>query len=171
MPTKTTTKHAAPKASASKAAKTAASAKSPTRSRSAVKPVRSSKAAQEESVAVAGETEGKVTPALRATPTEAAGTKPAPAAATKSAFAPITAKKAPAKATPPEPEPAPKAVVESVSLIEAHIPKPKRAASDEAVKRTFLPPISRIRATPVAPKPEREKIGRASCREEGAARG
>jgi translation initiation factor IF-2 len=46
--------------------------------------------------------------------------------------------------------------METVSLIEEHVPKPKRAASEDAVKRTFLPPISRIRATPsaVAPVPE-----------------
>src|SRR6185312_14765666 len=54
---------------------------------------------------------------------------------TKSAFVPITAKKAPARApapaaaTPVAPEPPmpAKHVVESVSLIEPHTPKPRRA--------------------------------------------
>ena len=79
---------------------------------------------------------------------------------TKSGFAPITAKKtparapAPAAATPVAPEPA-KHVVESVSLIEPHTPKPRRAPADEATKRTILPPISRIRTPAPAPEPPR----------------
>ncbi len=156
MPTKTTTKNPAPKGSASKAAKPAAAAKSSTRSRTAVKPAKSPKATKEEKVTVAGKTDGETKPPMRATPSVAPATKPAPAAATKSAFAPITAKKTLSTAAPAEPAPAPKAAVESVSLIEAHVPKPKRATSGEAVKRTFLPPISRIRAAPAAPEPMRE---------------
>ncbi|HEY1581632.1 MAG TPA: translation initiation factor IF-2 [Chthoniobacterales bacterium] len=71
--------------------------------------------------------------------------------ATKSAFAPITARKpAPKAAPPPEPEPTAKPPVETVSLIDPHVPKPKRAP-DEAAKRAILPPISRIRATPPSP--------------------
>ena len=156
MPTKTTTKTPTPKASASKAAKPAASAKSSTRPRAAVKPAKSSKTAKEGDVAVADKADGATSPPMRTAPTALPATKAPQAAATKSAFAPITAKKTPAKAAPVEPAPAPKAAVESVSLIEAHIPKPKRATSDEAVRRTFLPPISRIRATPAAPEPLRE---------------
>jgi translation initiation factor IF-2 len=54
-------------------------------------------------------------------------------------------------------------VLETVSLIEEKKPRPKRADGDAATKRSFLPPISRIRATqeppavavapPVAPAP------------------
>ena len=149
MPTKTTTKTSAPKASASKAAKPAASAKSSTRSKPAAK---TSKAAKEEKAPVATKADGATAPAVSA-PKPAAVEKPA----TKSAFAPITAKRAPAKTAPVEPAPAPKQpAVESVSLIEPHVAKPKRAASAEGVKKTFLPPISRIRATPTAPEPVRE---------------
>ena len=149
MPTKTTTKTSAPKASASKAAKPAASAKSSTRSKPAAK---TSKAAKEEKAPVATKADGATAPAVSA-PKPAAVEKPA----TKSAFAPITAKRAPAKTAPVELAPAPKQpAVESVSLIEPHVAKPKRAASAEDVKKTFLPPISRIRATPTAPEPVRE---------------
>ncbi len=45
---------------------------------------------------------------------------------------------------------------ESVSLIDKDKPKPKRPATDEGVKRTVLPPISRLR-TPAAPPPIAEK--------------
>ena len=149
MPTKTTTKTSAPKASASKAAKPAAAAKSSTRSKPAAK---TSKAAKEEKAPVATKADGATAPAVSA-PKPAAVEKPA----TKSAFAPITAKRAPAKTAPVELAPAPKQpAVESVSLIEPHVAKPKRAASAEGVKKTFLPPISRIRATPTAPEPVRE---------------
>ena len=48
-----------------------------------------------------------------------------------------------------------KHVVESVSLIEPHTPKPRRAPADEATKRTILPPISRIRTPAPAPEPPR----------------
>jgi translation initiation factor IF-2 len=153
MPTKTTTKTPAPKASAGKAAKPAASAKSSPRSRTTAKPARSSKTAKEESAVVAARTDGEVS---------AGGlTTTAPKPAPKSAFAPITAKKPPVKAPPvvePPPPPAPTARhnVESLSLIEPHVPKPKRATTGETVKRTILPPISRIRATPVAPEPVQE---------------
>ena len=149
MPTKTTTKTSAPKASASKAAKPAASAKSSTRSKPTAK---TSKAAKEEKAPVATKADGAKAPVVSA-PKPAAVEKPA----TKSAFAPITAKRAPAKTAPVELAPAPKQpAVESVSLIEPHVAKPKRAASAEGVKKTFLPPISRIRATPTAPEPVRE---------------
>jgi translation initiation factor IF-2 len=44
-----------------------------------------------------------------------------------------------------------KPVLETVSLIEEKKPRPKRADGDAATKRSFLPPISRIRATPDPP--------------------
>src|SRR5450755_2300882 len=49
------------------------------------------------------------------------------------------------------PKPAPKPVMETVSLIEEKKPRQKRAEGDGAIKRPFLPPISRIRATPEHP--------------------
>ena len=164
MATKTTTKTTAPKASATKAAKSATSAKSSIRSRTAVKPgAKSSKAAKEEVA---------VTKAVaKAKPVMTASLKTVPA--TKSAFAPITAKKTPPKAPPvaPETAPAPKPVMETVSLIEEHVPKPKRAVSDDAVKRTFLPPISRIRAIPTPPAPVPEKLSAPVAVEPPAAAG
>ena len=55
------------------------------------------------------------------------------------------------------PKPAPKRVMETVSLIEEKRPRQKRAEGDAAVKRSFLPPISRIHSplepTPVAVAP------------------
>jgi translation initiation factor IF-2 len=159
MPAKTTTtKTKADKTPARKTPKPAASAKSSsTRSRSAVKPAKSSKTEAGHEVTVAEESDGQAATAPTTKRRELAA--PASRAPTKSAFAPITAKKAPAApAAPVAPEPpAPKATVESVSLIDPHVPKPKRAPSDEAVKRTILPPISRIRATAAAPEPVREE--------------
>jgi translation initiation factor IF-2 len=136
MATKTTTKSKAPKAPARKTAKSAAPVKSSsTRSRSGVKPATGATATEPEKIGVPSEE--------AATTGRAQQTNP-PVTITKSAFAPITAKK-----TQPKPIPAPEApakpAVESVSLIEPHAPKPKRAPNDESVKRTILPPISRIR--------------------------
>ncbi|MBA2435387.1 MAG: translation initiation factor IF-2 [Verrucomicrobiota bacterium] len=155
MPTKTTTKTKAAKAPARKtAARSAAPAKSsPTRSRPTA--ARSSKSDASTETAVADKAPEPATAAPAAPAKSAAPAKPT-VAATKSAFAPITAKKQPAKptaTTAAEPAPAPKPAVESVSLIEPHTPKPKRAPTEDGVKRTFLPPISRIRATPAAPEP------------------
>src|SRR5947207_2506619 len=45
------------------------------------------------------------------------------------------------------PKPAPKRVMETVSLIEEKKPRQKRTDADEAIKRSFLPPISRIHAS------------------------
>ncbi|MEY2564038.1 MAG: translation initiation factor [Verrucomicrobiota bacterium] len=50
-------------------------------------------------------------------------------------------------------KPAPKPVMETVSLIEEKKPRPKRTEAETATKRSFLPPISRIRATPEPPPP------------------
>jgi translation initiation factor IF-2 len=152
MATKTTSKSAAPKASTPKATKSVAAAKSSIRSRPAAKPVAKSAKAAKEEVAVPAKAVAKGNPAVTAPP------KAAPA--TKSAFAPITARKVPPKPEPTATEaaPAPKPVMETVSLIEEHVPRPKRPASDNAVKRTFLPPISRIRATPAAPAPLPENL-------------
>ncbi|MBA3608707.1 MAG: translation initiation factor IF-2, partial [Chthoniobacterales bacterium] len=160
MPTKTTTKTKAAKAPARKtAAKSAAPAKSST-TRSRTTPAKSSKTAAPEESAVVEKTPAKPVPSAPAPPAKT----PAPAkpvvTATKSAFAPITAKPQPAQtATPAAAEPAPekKPAVESVSLIDPQTPKPKRAPAAEGTKRTFLPPISLIRATPSAPEPALEE--------------
>ncbi len=159
MPTKTTTKTKAAKAPARKtAAKTAAPAKS--------------SSARSKTAKAEPNKETPVAESASAKPTAAAPSQPAPPAkpaappkpavtATKSAFAPITAKGQPAKSATPaasEPAAAPKPVVESVSLIDEPTAKPKRAPATDGVKRTFLPPISRIRATPAAPaEPVREE--------------
>jgi translation initiation factor IF-2 len=53
----------------------------------------------------------------------------------------------------PKPKPAAPRTMETVSLIDEKKPKPKRAEADgAAAKRTFLPPISRLRE-PAAPPP------------------
>ncbi len=53
----------------------------------------------------------------------------------------------PAAVETPPPKPAPKSRAETVSLIDEAKPRAKRTAEEEKVKRTVLPPISRIRAT------------------------
>ncbi|MGI8890432.1 MAG: translation initiation factor IF-2 [Chthoniobacterales bacterium] len=165
MPTKTTTKSTASKSPARKAAKPAASAKSSTRPRTtAAKTAKTTKvkekaepAAQTLEAAPATKPVSAAPPPKPPSPPKAAAAKPANVA-TKSAFAPITAKRAPAKtATPPPDEPAPKPVVETVSLIDPQTPKKRTPADDAAAKQSILPPISRIRATPSpAPEPMRE---------------
>jgi translation initiation factor IF-2 len=90
------------------------------------------------------------------TPTKSARASSTAVAAKTRSHAESTAKShaAPAKSVE-APKPAPKPVMETVSLIDEKKPRPKRAESDPATKRSFLPPISRIRATPepVAPGP------------------
>ncbi|MGI8957632.1 MAG: translation initiation factor IF-2 N-terminal domain-containing protein [Chthoniobacterales bacterium] len=160
MPTKTTTKTKAAKAPARKAAaKSAAPAKSST-ARSRIAAVKSSKSDAAEETPVAESSNNKPVTSVPAATAKPVAPHKSAVTATKSAFAPITAKRQPAKPTAPttpEPAPAPKPVVESVSLIEPHTPKPKRPPAAEGAKHTFLPPISRIRATPAAPEPVREE--------------
>jgi translation initiation factor IF-2 len=50
-------------------------------------------------------------------------------------------------------KPEKKPAMETVSLIEEKKPRPKRTEAEAASKRSFLPPISRIRATPEPPAP------------------
>ncbi len=54
---------------------------------------------------------------------------------------------------PASPKPTPRTRTQTVSLIDEVQPRPRRAESEEKTKRSVLPPISRIRATPepVAP--------------------
>jgi len=144
MATKTTTKSKVPKAPAvRKTGKPVAAAprSSPRPRSTAPKPAKPVKP-----VTVAAEEKG-VEPITTVKPREAV--KPA---VTKSAFTPITGKKPVASAPPipSEPPPPPKPAMESVSLIEPHMPKTRRTPVDDMTKRTILPPISRIRA-PIPP--------------------
>ncbi len=160
MPTKTTTKSTATKAPARKAAKSTA-AKSSTRSRAKTKTTKTakpSKATKAEEPAAAPTKDGAAEAKAPVKPPARPGKTTAPTPpVTKSAFAPITAKRpAPAPVTPVTLEPPPvKPAVESVSLIDPQAPKPKRALTDEATKRTILPPISRIRTPAIAPESPR----------------
>ncbi|HMG05147.1 MAG TPA: translation initiation factor IF-2 [Chthoniobacterales bacterium] len=128
MPTKTTIKTAARKpATAHKPAKAAAPSRAaaPDPKRKEIKKAKvetPTKSARASSTAVAARTRSHAETAAKA-----------PAEPAKSAEAPKT---------PPKP------VMETVSLIEEKKPRPKRAETDSATKRSFLPPISRIRATP-----------------------
>ena len=141
MPTKTTTK-----SKAHKTPKSGVPAKSSTRSRVAVKPAKAAKTTEDKGIA------SKVEPPTATNREEK--TKVAP---TKSAFAPIAAKKQPLTPAPIAPETPTKPTMETVSLIEPLAPKPKRIATDESIKRTILPPISRIREKPAIAEPAREE--------------
>jgi translation initiation factor IF-2 len=121
MPTKTTTKTAARKTAA-------------TTARKPVKAAASTKAAPD------------------AKPKETKSAKvetPVKTSRTVSALAPIKARPQPAapvkEAEAPKPKKPP---METLSLIDEKKPRPKRAESDAATKKPFLPPISRIRAEP-----------------------
>jgi len=149
MPTKTTTK-----SKAGKTPKPAVPAKSSsTRTRAAVKPVRASKTTENKGVAPKV---GEQAATNRVEQPKMAPSNPA-VTPTKSAFVPIAAKKQPPKPTPIAPETPTKPTVETVSLIEPHTPKPKRMVTDETVKRTILPPISRIRERTAIADPAREE--------------
>ena len=131
MPTKTTSKTAARKpATARKPVKAAASAKVAAKTAAPAKAAQEPKHPQAKSVKV--EAPAK---APRST---------APESKTRAHPEP------PSKAGDPA-KPAAKPVMETVSLIEEKKPRPKRTEADTATKRSFLPPISRIRATPEPP--------------------
>jgi translation initiation factor IF-2 len=149
MPAKTTTKSKAPKAPARKTAKSAASVKSSSaRTRSGVTTTAEATTTKPEKVAL---------PAEEPAPSKRPQQPNPRVTTTKSAFAPITAKKAEPRPIPAAPEAPPKPPVESVSLIEPHAPKPKRVPNDESVRRTILPPISRIREKVAVPPPAHEE--------------
>ncbi|HEY1770587.1 MAG TPA: translation initiation factor IF-2 [Chthoniobacterales bacterium] len=155
MPTKSTTKTTARKAPARKtAARTAAPAKSSSRAKSEDKSAKPAKAAKTKDEVAPRTDQPAIKTSPRAQEKSVAAGK-SPVVATRSAFTPITAKKsAPAKPVTPPSAPAtpPKPAVESVSLIDPRTPKAKRAPTDESVRRTVLPPISRIRAPQPAPE-------------------
>src|SRR5437868_11819470 len=126
MPTKTTTKTAARKpATARKAVKAAV----------VVEPKRKEAKSVKELPAKTSRTS-----APASTKTRAAHPPPAPKAHVEPAPKPAET-----------PKPAPKPAMETVSLIEEKKPRLKRADGDGARKTSFLPPISRIRATPEPP--------------------
>src|SRR5262245_24071153 len=164
MATKTTSKSTVAKTAGRKAEK-AGAAKPSSRPRPASKVAKPKATKSEDTVSgvkdgVHAEA-GKSKPPQRGSlPVTAAkvSAKPTEAlkSATKSAFAPITAKKPTPKPALPEPPPAAKPVVESVSLIEPHVPKTRRSV-DDVTKRNILPPISRIRASTVLPEPIRSE--------------
>ena len=78
----------------------------------------------------------------------------------KSSRAPVAVSKPPVeieKPAAPPPKAAAKSRAESISLIDEVKPKPKRAEGEEKVRRSVLPPISRIRAKPeIIPGPAPE---------------
>jgi translation initiation factor IF-2 len=130
MPTKTTTKTAAHKpATARKPVKAAAPVKA------AHEPIRKeAKSARIEAPAKPSRT----SPTTTATRTRSHGES----ATSQAEHAPKSV---------PTPPRTPKPVLETVSLIEEKKTRPKRADGDAATKRSFLPPISRIHATPAPP--------------------
>ncbi len=79
--------------------------------------------------------------------------KPPRAGASPAAVRSRSAVEAAVKAAEPTPEPVRKVQAETVSLIEEKKPRAKRVDDPTRPKRTFLPPISRIRATPEPVEP------------------
>lgn len=150
MPTKTTTKTAARKSAPARKPVKAAAAESKRKETKSVKAEAPAKA----------KSSSTHTTSKPKSDTEAARKSHAAVARAESAAKPTEAAR-PAETAKPKP------VMETVSLIDEKKPRPKRAEGDAAPKRTsFLPPISRIRATPepapgpvvapAAPPPEPE---------------
>lgn len=133
MPTKTTSKTAARKpATARKPVKAAAATKAAAPAKTAAPARAAHEPKRHEAKSVKVETPSKAP--RPTTPEPKARAHPEP----------------PPKAGDPV-KPAAKPVMETVSLIEEKKPRPKRTEADAATKRSFLPPISRIRATPEPP--------------------
>ena len=129
MPTKTTTKTAARK---------------PATARKPVKVAVEPKRKEAKSVKVEA-------PAKSAAPV-AAPTKPrSDTEAARKSHAAVAKAHAESPAKGAEAPTVPKPVMETVSLIDEKKPRPKRAEGEAPKTRSFLPPISRIRATPEAP--------------------
>jgi len=141
MPTKTTTKTAARKTATARKPVKAAAAES---KRKETKSVKVEAPAKTKSSAAHA-------PAKAKSHTEAA----------RKSHAAVTLKsrvETPSKPPVETPKPAetvkpPKPAMETVSLIDEKKPRPKRAEGDATKTRSFLPPISRIRATPEPPAP------------------
>ena len=140
MPTRTTSKTAARKSSPAR--KTAVARKEAPASKH--KPAKSTKVE-----APAKKTAKVSAPAKKETHHEPPAKRhphPEPAAAKSRSHHPVAKPVEP----PASPKP-PRATVETVSLIDEKKPKAKRAEGDGSVKRTFLPPISRIRGAMAEP--------------------
>jgi translation initiation factor IF-2 len=92
----------------------------------------------------------KTAPEAKAKETKSAKVE-TPAKATRTGLVPIKGRTPPAapveEAEPPKPKKPP---METLSLIDEKKPRPKRVEGDDATKKPFLPPISRIRAEPPA---------------------
>jgi translation initiation factor IF-2 len=153
MATKTTTKTkttaAGKTATARKPVKAAAPSSSTAHAEPKKKETKSAKAHAEPAAKVS---KPEPTPAP-ATTKEAPKSHPAPPVKPRIEFA-----SKPRAETPAKPAEAPKAAPttprsETVSLIDEKKPKAKRVEADGGVKRTFLPPISRLREPAAPPRP------------------
>ena len=136
MPTKTTTKTAARKT---------APARKPVKAAAAESKRKETKSAKVEAPA---KTKSSATPAPSKSKSHTEAARKSHAAVAlktraEPASKPVETPKSVETVKPPKP------LMETVSLIDEKKPRPKRAEGDGAPKRTsFLPPISRIRATP-----------------------
>lgn len=140
MPTKTTTKTAARKTATARKPVKAAPAES---KRKETKSVKVEAPAKTKSSAVPAPTKPK-------SHTEAARKSHAAVAQKARVEAPPTPVET---SKPAETAKPPKPPMETLSLIDEKKPRPKRAEGDATKTRSFLPPISRIRATPEPPAP------------------
>src|SRR5438067_294955 len=137
MPTKTTTKTAARKTATARKPVKAAAAES---KRKETKSAKAEAPAKTKSTAAHAPTKPK-------SHTEAARKSHAAVTLKSRVEAPSKPAETPKPAETIKP---PKPAMETVSLIDEKKPRPKRAEGDGTPKRSFLPPISRIRATPAA---------------------
>src|SRR3989440_441880 len=138
MPTKTTTKTAARKTATARKPVKAAAAESKSKE---TKSTRAEAPAKTKSTAAHAPTKPK-------SHTEAARKSHAAVTLKSRVEAPSKPAETPKPAETVKP---PKPAMETVSLIDEKKPRPKRAEGDGAPKKSqFLPPISRIRATPAA---------------------
>jgi translation initiation factor IF-2 len=140
MPTKTTTKTAARKTATARKPVKAVAAES---KRKETKSVKAEAPAKTKSSAVPAPTKAK-------SHTEAARKSHAAVTLKSRVETPAKPAETPKSAEIAKP---PKPAMETVSLIDEKKPRPKRAEGDATKTRSFLPPISRIRATPESPAP------------------
>jgi translation initiation factor IF-2 len=156
MATKTTSKTTAARKSATarKPAKATASSRSPSQPEAKKKDVKSAKP-DAAPPAKAPNSEGPAAPAKakEAVAPSAPKSHPAPPLKPKVEFASKPRVETPAKPVEPPKTATPPVRTETVSLIDEKKPKPKRVETEGGVKRTFLPPISRLREPVLPPRP------------------
>jgi translation initiation factor IF-2 len=161
MATKTTSKTTAARKSATarKPAKATASSRSPSQPEAKKKDAKSAKPDAAPPAKVSN-SEAATAPAKakEAVAPSAPKSHPAPPLKPKVEFASRPRVETPAKSVEPPKHATPPVRTETVSLIDEKKPKPKRVETEGGVKRTFLPPISRLREPvqpprPVAPAP------------------